>query len=51
MSSLERMSEHVSSHLREIPAERTEVFDDLRRRLFDRMETVCRERIAPRREK
>ncbi len=39
------------THLREIPAERTEVFDDLRRRLFDRMETVCRERIAPRREK
>ncbi|NLB84087.1 MAG: V-type ATP synthase subunit A [Synergistaceae bacterium] len=39
------------THLREIPAEKTEVFANLRRRLFDRMETVCRERIAPRRER
>ncbi len=52
LSLLKGLDELVElTHLREIPAEKTEIFDDLRRRLFDRMETVCRERIAPRREK
>ncbi len=52
LSLLKGLDELVElTHLREIPAEKTKVFDDLRRRLFDRMETVCRERIAPRRER
>ena len=35
---------------REIPAEKKEAFADLKKRLFERMETVDRERIAPGRE-
>ena len=50
-SLLRGMKELVElTHLREIPAEKKEAFADLKKRLFERMETVDRERIAPGRE-
>jgi V/A-type H+-transporting ATPase subunit A len=51
LSLLKGMKELVElTHLREIPAEKKEAFTDLKKRLFERMETVDRERIAPGRE-
>jgi len=51
LSLLKGMKELVElTHLREIPAEKKEAFADLKKRLFERMETVDRERIAPGRE-
>jgi len=51
LSLLKGMKELVElTHLREIPADRKEAFADLKKRLFERMETVDRERIAPGRE-
>lgn len=51
LSLLKGMGELVElTHLREIPAEKKEVFADLKKRLFERMEIIDRERIAPRRE-
>lgn len=51
LSLLKGLKELVElTHLREIPAEMKEAFADLKKRLFERMETVDRERIAPGRE-
>jgi hypothetical protein len=38
------------THLREIPAERLERFEELKHDLFERMESINRERIVSRRE-
>ena len=51
LSLLRGMKELIElTHLREIPSEQQEVFSDLKKRLFEQMETIDRERIAPARE-
>ena len=51
LSLLKGMEELVElTHLREIPAEKKDVFEDLKQRLFRGMDAIDRERIAPRRE-
>ena len=51
LSLLKGMDELVElTHLREIPAERLERFEELKHDLFERMESINRERIVSRRE-
>ncbi|NCB17842.1 MAG: V-type ATP synthase subunit A, partial [Synergistales bacterium] len=51
LSLLRGMKELIElTHLREIPSEQQDVFSDLKKRLFEQMETIDRERIAPARE-
>ncbi len=49
LSLLKKMDELVElTHLRELPGDKLEAFADLKKRLFERMETVDRERLATR---